>query len=226
MEAKSKTELLQRKTHHERAISWARLNAASVAAGVFFAVMIIIFLLSSRPLRRLDHDLDLHQQLSPSCNGLWLPSLVILCALVRKANVYFAKIVYEQKWLRCSWKKLGRRRVWDDWDHMCCTISSFTNILYLFNIYVLFVIYRICSLGQGNGRGNKGCRSGTMPFSPSSSPCQSRRRSLSHRSHHGHLRVERPLECVRLPSIAPLVRARLDTRHAQQETSKSTIDSP
>ena len=30
--------MLQRKTHHERAIRWARLNAASVAAGVFYPI--------------------------------------------------------------------------------------------------------------------------------------------------------------------------------------------
>lgn len=104
------------------------------------------------------------------------------------------------------------RICWGDWDRMGCSISFFTYILNFFNIYLffIFIINYICSLGQGDVCGSKGGRSGSTSLSSQSSPWQYFHGCLLRRSRHGKPHAEAPLECVRLPSIAFLVRVRVE----------------
>ena len=108
---------IQRETKFERAISWARLNAASVITGSFFATMIFMFLVSPRHPRPLRYERGLDTQPLLSSYNLWLPSVVFVCALSRKFNVHLAKIiclnhkllikiVFEQNWLRTCFAKI------------------------------------------------------------------------------------------------------------------------
>ena len=210
MEAKSETELLQHKTHFERAISWARLNAASVAAGFFFATMIIIFLVSPRHPRPLRYERGLYTQPLPSCSNLWLPSIVFFCALSRKFNVHLAKIiclnhkllskiVFEQNWLRMYfWDTRLGRNLWDEWDqHYMKNIF----LIYLFSIFNINICIMYVSFGFFTmWYKGKGGRSGSTSFSPQSSPPQCCRRWRRNRSgHHRLLHEPLRLECVRLP---------------------------
>jgi hypothetical protein len=220
MEARSKTELLQRETKFERAISWACSKPALIAASFYFIVFMFAFA-CSRPPRHSPEIADTATISSP-LHGLWLLGFLCGCTVIRKFVVLvirlnqnlMSKIVLEQNWLRTCFAKIvyeqlgprylceyfGIRIPWDCWDHMYgrnlwdeWDQHYLTNsfLIYLFCIFNMKIFVMYVTFFLFNmWYKGKGDQGGRV-VTPSST-CKSRSRQRARDRSHG----DASLECV------------------------------